>query len=100
RPVELAGGIVGDVAKGRISEHGARRQHTQNKCRAAGKGASNSHRRDLLCDNTRNSICLIVFIKGGAYHIFPPQQPASLQNLCAPKILSPPARSRRLLRAK
>src|SRR5215471_4841563 len=71
RLVQFAGGVVGDVEKGRISEHGARRQRTQNKCRAGGKGASNSHRRDLLCDNTRNSICLIVFIQGERTIFFP-----------------------------
>jgi len=43
---------------------------------------------------------LIVFIKGGAYHIFPPQQPPSLQNLCAAKIVSRVDRSGRILGKK
>src|SRR4030095_6537177 len=89
RLVELAGRIVGDVEKGGVgSEHSARRQRTENKRRAGGKGVSNCHGSNLLCDNTRNSICLVVFIKGGPYHIFLPGQSASLQNGRAAKIVS------------
>src|SRR6188472_1097555 len=81
RLVELAGWIVGDVEKGSVgSEPSARRQRTQNKRRAGGKGASNRHGSNLLCDNTLNSICMVVLIKGGPYHIFLPQQSASLNN--------------------
>src|SRR5262249_47980395 len=101
RLVELTGRIVGDIEDGGVSsEHGAHRQHTQNKCRAGGEGASNSHRRDLLCDNTINPICLVVFIKRGTYHIFPPQQSASLQNLCAAKIVSRGRSFRQILAEK
>src|SRR4029453_487337 len=82
RLVELARRIVGDVEKGGVgSEHSARRQRTENKRRAGGKGASNSHGSNLLCDNTRNSICLVVFIKRGPYHIFLPRHSASLKNV-------------------
>src|SRR4029079_6053022 len=89
RLIELAGRIVGDVEKGSIgTEHSARRQRTQNKRRAGGKGASNSHGSNLLCDNTLNSICLVVFIKGRPYHFFLPRQSASLKNGYTAKIVS------------
>src|SRR6185437_9602980 len=39
-------------------------------------------------DNTRNSICLVVFIQGGPYHIFLPGQSASLKTGGAAKIVS------------
>ena len=67
--IKFPGRIVGDVEKGGVGKHGARREGCKDKGRAGGKGALKSrHNSILLLDNTLNSIYLVVFSKGGPYH--------------------------------